>query len=237
VGLTYDAITLAYGGGSFTLAHMSRLLVKVDGKALWDLTGTQVAALNKFYGQPDSAGFLTLWFIRPWMTNLFQQRLTALGTKDVSTLSLEITIGGATTPTLSATAIQSAPQPLGLVAKLKTFPLSVASAGQTQVDSLPRGNARLGAVHLFKADCSDMKVDANGVKILDSTKTMLAEIQTQHGRVPDGAVKTSVDFCLDGDIQHALALSGVQDFRLLPTVDSSGALTIVAEYFDGFDGI
>lgn len=237
VGLTYEAIVLAYGGTTFAPANMAKIEVKANGKALWDLSGAQLVALNKFYGVEDSSGFLTLYFARPWMKNIIDQRLTAIGTSDISTLSVHVTISGSTAPELAAHAIQSAAQPLGLVAKIRTFPRSFAVSGQQEIDSLPRGGARIAAVHLFKADVTGVEIDVNGMRVYDASKTLASEVQTQNGRVPVTASATHVDFLLDGDIQHALALVGVQDFRIRPTIATSGAVSTVVEYLDGYDGI
>lgn len=237
IGLTYESIILAYGGTTFTPANMSKIEVKANGKALWDLSGAQLVALNKFYGVEDSAGFLTLNFVRPWMKNIIDARSTAIGTKDLSTLSVHVTISGSTAPELSAHAVQSAAQPLGLVAKIRNFPRSFSTTGKQEIDSLPRGGARVGAIHLFKSDVTDVEIDVNGMRVYEVSKTLSSEAQTQAGRVPVTASATHIDFLLDGDLQHALALAGVQDFRIRPTIATVGAVGTLVEYLDGYEGI
>jgi hypothetical protein len=238
VGLTYEAIILKYGGTTFDPTHMERIEVKVNGKSLWDITGSQLVTINKFYDKADNAGYLTLWFARPWMATVFESRLTALGTADVSTLSVHVKIAsGAVAPELEAHAIQSGAQPLGLVAKLRQFPRSFSTTGQQEIDSLPRGGARVGAIHLFKSDVSDIEMEVNGIKVYDFDKGLAEEFQTQSGRVPQTATATHVDFLLDGDMKHALQLAGVQDWRLRPTIDTIGSVNTLVEYLDGFGGI
>lgn len=235
VGLTYESLTLVLGGTTFTPAHMTAIELRLNGKSIWDVTGPQLVDINKFYGMTDNTNFLTLWFIRPYLANLLDQRLTALGTKDVQTLSLHIDISGSTAPTLAATAMQSEAQPLGLITKIKSFPKTL-GAGVNEIDTLPRSGARVAAFHLFLDDVVDVEIEANGVKIYKAAKTLGSEMQSQSGRTPDADV-THIDFLLDGDIRHALATVNLQDWRLRPNSTAGGALKTVVEYLDGLDGI
>lgn len=237
VGLTYEQIVLKYGGTTFDPANMVKIEVKVNGKAIIDMTGDQLVSLNKYYGVPDSTGYVTLWFARPWMATVFESRLTSLGTSDVSTLSVHVTISGATSPTLEAHAVQNAAQPLGLIAKIKQFPRAFSTTGQQEIDSLPKGGARIAAFHLFKSDVSDVEVDVNGVRVYDLSKGVGSELESRYGRTPQDSAATHVDFLLDNDINNALALSGVQDFRIRPTIDTVGSVNTVVEYLDGYAGI
>lgn len=243
VGRTYEKILLDYSGsGAITRAQLKNIRVEVNGKPLQEYKdGDQLAALNAFYGRTDNTGFLTIYFNRPEMD--FQdgiERLTGLGTADVDTVTLRIDIdSGATTPDIRATAETNDPMPLGAITKVKRFPTASLTSGENALDTLVTG-PRIIAMHLFKSDISEVAVQVNGRRIVDAKKTVLQELQQQVGRVPQSASATHVDFCMDGDLSQALVTDkakGISDFRVLPTLDTSGAIEVVVEYLDGYQGI
>jgi len=241
VGLTYEKITFVQGGTAFTRAQMTNIEVKVNGKSIQSyLDGTELDEINDYYGRADTANYLTLHFNRPELRDLVQSRLTALGTADVQTLTVELDITGATAPTLKAFAVLREPEPLGLITKVKAFPVTFATAGKQDIDSIPGNGPRIAAMHLFKSDVSDVEVEVDSIKVVDASKTEGEVIQKEAmpvARVPQTAVATHIDFLLDGDTAQALVTKGVQDLRVRPTLTTSGAVRAVVEYLDGFGGI
>jgi len=241
VGLTYEKITFVLGGTIFTRAQLKNISVKVNGKELQAYqSGTELDYINDYYGRADTANYLTLWFNRPELRELGSMRLTGLGTKDVQSLTVEADIdAGASAPTLSAYAMLREPEPLGLVTKVKAFPATFATSGKQDIDNIPRG-PRIAAIHLFKADISAVEVEVDAVKVWDASKTEGEVFQKEAlpvARVPQTAVATHIDFLLDGDIAQALVTDGVADFRLRPTLDTSGSVRTVVEYLDQFAGL
>lgn len=237
VGLTYDFIDLVYSG--VTLAQLQNIEVVINGKTIQKfLNGTELDNLNQFYGRGAANGVLRLWFERPELSELRVRRLTSLGTADVQTLTVQMDIDGAAVdPAISAYAMLGAPQPLGLVTKVKAFPVTFATSGQQEIDNIPRSGASICAMHLFKADISNVEVESNSVKLLDATKTVSEDIQSKYGRTPITASATHVDFCVNGDPRQALNTKGMSDLRLRPTIDTPGAVRVVVEFIDGFAGI
>lgn len=248
-GLTYDKIVLDYSG--VTLAEMTNIELRLNGKTImgWK-TGTLLDMMNTYYGFEDSAGFLTLHFVRPWMANLQQRRSTAIGTSDVDTMTLHMDIAGtAANPVIKGYAHQSGPTKLGSIVKVRSFPKTFATSGRVEIDSIPR-SARIVAVHLFKSDISNVEVEMDSVKIIDTSKTLASELckkATPVARVPQDAAATHVDFCMDGDNRHVLIpcgdsqavppLAPAQDLRLRLDLGSAGSVDTIVEYLDGFHGI
>lgn len=249
VGLTYDKIVIPYTG--VTLEQMQNIELRINGRPIMQFTdAAQIDNINTFYGWPDEAGFLTLHFLRPWMANLAMQRLTALGTSDVSTMSLHIDIdAAAAAPELEATAHQSGATRLGSFVKVRSYPRSFATSGTVEIDNIPR-SARISAIHLFKADVSKIELEMDSIKLVDMSKPMsevLAKKASPKGRIPISAECTHVDLCLDGDVRHVLVPCGdsgatppllpAQDLRLRPTIDTPGLVDVVVEFLDGFGGL
>ena len=238
LGLTYDFIQLEYSG--VTLAQMKNIKLEVNGKIIQEFKdGNQIVFLNTYHGRPaDAAGFLTLWMIRPEMHTLQDQRLTALGTSDIKTLTLRFDIdAAATAPAVKAHAVQSEPQPFGLCTKIKSFVSSTAVAGVQEIDNLPTNAARIGAIHLVKPDITDVEVTIDSMVAFQASKALAENIQKKYGKVPQTASATHIDWMLEGDMGQALTTQGVQDFRIKPTHGAAGQLDILVEYLDGLAGI
>lgn len=237
VGLTYDLISVTYTG--ITLEQMENIKIVVNGKVIQEYkSGQELDYINRYYGRGAAAGILNLWFLRPELATVRARRLTALGTADVSTLSVQMDVAAAAAaPVLTAHAVQSAPAPMGIVTKIKAFPRSFATTGLQEIDNIPRSGARIAAIHLFKSDVSAVEVAVNSATAWDLSKALGAEIQTRHGRTPIAAACTHVDWCLDGDPGHALETESVQDLRVKPTIDTVGEVRTVVEYLDGYAGI
>jgi hypothetical protein len=122
--------------------------------------------------------------------------------------------------------------------KIKSFPASFAVSGEVEIDNIPRnGGVMIAAIHLFKSDISNVEVEVNSIKAFDASKAYTEEVQKRYGKTPQTATATHVDFLLEGDLAQSLDTRGVQDFRIRPTLDTSGAVRSVVEYIDGFAGI
>lgn len=230
-GNTYERIMIEYSG--VTLAQLQNIEVRVNGDPIQHFkTGQQLDDLNDFYGRPATSGILTLWFVRPELTDIAQRRMFALGTTNVQTLSIHVDIdAAAAAPALTAHAVVSAPRPMVLVTKVKQYPFNSAVTGQVDIDNIPRG-PRIMAMHLGKADISDVEIELDSVKFYDATKTLAEAIQKENGRTPVTATYTHIDFMGDDDIGNALITANAADFRVKPTLDTSGATEIMVEFLD-----
>lgn len=235
-GVTYDAIHLEYSG--VTLAQLKNIEVRINGKVIQSFVdGVRLQDINKYYKRNVKAGILTLWFVRPEMDNNALRRMTAIGTADVATFDLRMDIdAAAAAPVITAWAIKSNQQPLGMITKIKRFPASSATAGLKEIDNIPK-EGRIAAIHLFKSDITSAEIELDSSKVYEFTKTLGAGVQTDYGRNPDTSKMTSVDFHLEGDPSQALVVEHVQDFRLRADLATAGSFDIVVEYLTGFSGI
>lgn len=237
VGVTYDRIMVEYSG--VTLSQLTNVQVVVNGKAIWQFKDAQrLHDINSYYKKRNAqAGVLDFWFIRPEFDNIDLRRLTALGTADVSTLSIKMTIdGAAANPQLVAHASKSMQSPLGMITKYREYPASSATAGMKDIDNLPK-EGRIAAIHFFKDDITKVDVELDSVKAYELSKTLGEKVQSDWSRAPLSAKATSVDFTTEGNPATALIVEGVRDMRFRPVLATAGAFDVVVEYLTGFAGI
>lgn len=238
LGLSYHQVLIDYSG--VTLAQMKNIRFEINGKVVqkWK-DGDRLNKMNKHYGRGDAtASVLPIWLTRTEMDSLAEQRVFAFGTSDVQTLTLLIDIdGAAAAPKLTAHAIKGNQSPLGIITKIKTFPVSFATSGEQEIDNLPLPQtARIAAIHLFSDKVSRCELEMNGQKVFEADKALVAKIQTDYGRTPQSTEKLTLDFMLEGDMSQALVLAGIQDFRLRPLLDAPGSIDVVVEYLDQYAG-
>lgn len=241
VGRTIDRIAFAYSG--ITLPQMKNLKVMVNGKTIQEYpNGEYLQKINAYYGLTDTAGFLTINFVRPEMANIPQRRLTGLGTVDIDSFQVSFDIdSAATAPVISATAIQSEPTNIGSILKIKRFPMASSVSGLLEIDKIVKGNA-IRAIHIVDIDAAadtkptSLEVEMDSVKVFEASATLAAEMQKQHGRTPQSDIY-HCDFTLEGDFGQALLTQKAQDFRIRPTLANAGAIDVVVEYLDGLNGI
>lgn len=238
IGPTYDVIQFKT---NLSAAEIKNVKIKAGARTVSQVSSFQVLEdLNTFYRRDTQSGFLTLWFYRPEEREEVRS-LTSFGTLGLQSFTIEFDIdAGAASPVIEAYAIQREQQPTNLVTKVREYPQSFATSGLQQIDNIPRG-ARIRALHLKKADVSEVEFEINAgagpYKLIEATKGLLEVMQKQHKRTPVTAGYTHLDFNLEGKINEPLMTKGLQDMRIKPTLDTSGALTTVVEYIDGLNGI
>lgn len=174
--LEYLAITLG-GGVAPTKAQLTRVLVRLGSKPIWDITGAEMASISLYEGRTATATILILpwsnWFAR----SIPEQYLGAIdfGQVGVRDLTLEITIAGGTTPTLSAIAEVAPPKVLDaqsnvLFRALLRTPLSPAGAATFAPQLInygQAGGALLRRLFFFSAVVTALEIKRDGLDILE----------------------------------------------------------------------
>lgn len=238
IGRSYDRLIFEYK--NLTLAQIKNLRIEIDGKPIQEFKdAVQLDDLNKYYARYDEAGFISVWFNRPEMNSLDHQRVTRLGTTGVQTFQVSFDIAEeAENPSVIAHALQSDAGPLGMITKVKQFVMSSATAGQFEIDSIPKG-PRILAIHFFKPNVKSVEVEQNSRKIREGSKELLQFLQRESGRVPMTAKATSVDFTLESDLYHSLETNPqfIQDQRFRLDLATAGEVRVVVEYLDFIAGI
>lgn len=243
IGRSYDRLIFEYK--NLKLEQIKNIRVEIDGKPIQEYKdGLQLFQVNQYYKRHTNSatvnkGFFSIWFSRPEMNSLDHQRVTRLGTTGVQTFQVSFDIDeAAINPSVVAHAIQSDASPVGMVAKVKQFVMSSATAGQFEIDSIPKG-PRILAVHFFKPDVMRVEVEQNSRKIREGSKELLTFLQQESGRVPVPSIKTTVDFTLEADLYHSLETNPqfIKDQRFRLDLETAGEVRVVVEYLDFLAGI
>lgn len=243
VGDTYDSIVLAYTGTAVTRAMLSNIKVLASGEEIQYYTdGDELDRINDYYGRADTAGYLTLHFNRTEMKSSSDERIYGLGTADQTSLVVEIDITAAAPADfgLTADALVSAPQPLGVFCRTKKFNFNAAVGGDLDITTMTMG-PRIMCIHVVKSDATKVLVKADEVVIFDTTKVKAEVVQKNYKRTPQTATMTHVDLCLEGDAAGALITElndpqrpykKTKDVLVRPTFTAAGAGYLLVEYFD-----
>lgn len=234
LGLSYHHTNLLFTG--MTLAQMQNIRIEADGKPIkyWK-DGERLNSENKYYGRgAATADTITMFFTRKELETIEQRRVFALGTSDVSTLSLLIDIHeDAVSPKLEAYSVQGNPANMGFITRIKQYQMSSAVAGEVEIDNIPlqEGQA-ISAIHLYNPNIESCELEINNNIRFESTKSLAAKNQVDQGRDPQSANKMTLDFILEGDIAQAIQVQNIQDFRLKPFLSQAGNIDIVVEYLE-----
>lgn len=243
-GRTLENIRLALGG-TFTKAMISSVKIKANGKVIIDATGTHMDTINAYRGGVASAaGFLEVQFADYALNNELDRMVGAFDTSmGIANITTEVTIAGATAPTLKPILIESAAQksragesaPFApLISKLLSYPFNIATGGRLPVN-VPFGPASgsiIKRMHVFHTGTmTGATVKQDGLVIHESIAAENAEEQRRSGRVPQTNVYT-IDFVTDGDIRKALDTRDARSLEWLFDFSAAGNGTVYVEYLD-----
>lgn len=242
-GRTIENVRLRLGG-TFTKAMITDIKVKANGKVILEGTGSQIDALQAYRGRTQSASFLELSFSDYSMNNELDRNVGAFDTSlGISNITTEVTISGATSPTLTPILIESAAQkaPTGemqpfapLIAKVLRYPFSIANGGRLamNVPFGPQSGSIIKRLHVFHTGTmTGATVKEDGLVVHESVTAENQQEQTMQGRVPQTNCYT-IDFCVDGDIRKALDTRSSRSLEWLFDFSAASNGTVYAEYLD-----
>lgn len=241
LGRTIEDLTLKLGGASFTKAMITDIKVKANGKPIQQGTGTQFDKINAFRGEATNAAYLNLPFMDKRGLTEADRMVGAIDSSQLQSLTTEITISGATAPTLLSMSNESAPQsttggaPVAdLIHKVLRYPFSVSAGGQLSVPLPfgPNNGARIKRMHIeHTGNCTNMLIKQNGNVIHESALAEVQYEQSRWGLVPQ-TNWYSVDFVMDGNFLKWLDTRDAQTLELYPTFSAADNGFVIVEYVD-----
>lgn len=234
LGMTYDRIMLVLGGTSFTKAMITDIKLKLNGKVFFQTTGPRLDAMNSYRGLATDATHLTIDFTELFARDEVGQGVGAIATaEDVSSFTIELTIAGATAPTLESWSQLSGPKRLGVIAKVLNYPVTF-SAGGTFPVQLPfgtNGGAVIKRVNFFHANMTALEVKKNGL-VIHETNTAINEFsQKENKKVPQAGLYVA-DFIMDNNLSGMLVTADARSMEWKPTVSAADTLNVQVEYLD-----
>lgn len=236
VGMSYNRIILALGGGSFTKSMITNIKVRVNGKPIFENTGSRLDLINTYRGLTAAAGFLTLDFTEPRAKDMAEEYVGNINTaQGVSSLTLEVTISGATTPTLDSYAELGPPAPLGVIAKQILFTGSVGGSGKYgfKVIDIANKGAVIKRVHFAHGgNLTALEVKKNGIVIFDNIPTAVNTFyQGEYQKTAQTNLYT-FDPCLDNNYANAIKTADMLSLEFNPTYSAADTVTAVLEALD-----
>lgn len=252
--LTCEYISLTLGGGAFTKAMITNIKLRFGTKVVWDLSGSQLNSLNLFEVRTQTTTVLTLPFANHRARDLEQMYIpapdfSALGVRRVVA---EVTIVGATTPTLTARASVVPPKLLSpaqnqLFRALLRTPLAPAAAVQQQPQMInygQAGGALLRKLHFFSNLVTSVGIKRDGLDFFEDVS--LADnnaLLDEYGWDPQANIYTVNNVYDDNEMK---ALTSIRDDgqggslvpqQILMTTSGAGAFDAIADVLIPLNGI
>lgn len=234
-GLSYHQTMVKFT--NLTLAQMKNIKLKVNGHTIQEWKdGERLNSENKHYKRGSAtANLLPIFFIRKELETLYERRMFALGTADISTLTLHIDIDeAAVNPKLEGWHTQGNPAPLGIITRKLTLPWATSTGGIKEISDIPKdtAGAAIAAIHVYCSDVKAVELIRNNEVIFDLPNEVVAKMQVDHDRDPQSATKVTIDFLLEGDTAQALQLDSIRDLRLKLHSDVETSGDLVVEYIE-----
>ena len=243
-GRTLEGMELILGGTSFAYSHITLIRLKANGKTFWEGSGVQADKLNKFQGLTYAASTLPIMFVEILGRDLLDEMVGAFDTSNgIANITIEVTISGATAPTLEMYLIESAPQAAAVapvMTKLLRYPFSISSAGQLPI-VLPFGpinGAIIKRIHIEHATASNVTavtVKENGVVVHESVKAVNDSHNTLYRATNQQSATPywySIDMIPDENLKNAMDTRTDRTLELIPTFGAAESGMVLVEYLD-----
>lgn len=230
-------------GGTFTKAQIALVRMKANGKIIAEASGADLDLMNAYRGIAQNAAFLDLPFTDLSLNNELDRQVGAFDTSlGIANITTEVSIGGATSPTMVPILVEAAAQKdqggamaryAPILAKLLRYPFNIATGGRLPVTFPfgPQSGAIIKRVHVFSSAMTGATVKQDGLVIHESTDAENRWYLTANRMAPQANVYT-IDFCADGDISKALDTRDARSLEWLFDFSGAASGNIYVEYLD-----
>ncbi|SHL45136.1 hypothetical protein SAMN05216428_102445 [Nitrosospira sp. Nsp11] len=243
-GRLIENVKLCLGGTTFTKAQITQVRVKANGKVIMEGTGTELDLINAFRGETTDPKFLDLSFADYFLNNEFDRKVGGFDTSvGISNITLEVTIAGATAPTLKAIVTESAAQKdksgefapyATLISKVLKYPFNISTGGRLpfQVPFGAQSGSIIKRLHIFHTSkMTGITVKQDAMVIHESVTAENEQEQKRFARKPQANVYT-VDFTVQAAIKHALDTRDARSLEWLPEFSGADSGSVIVEYLD-----
>lgn len=242
---------------NFTAAQALNYKLKINGKQVQSLDSLQILEdMNTHYNRPQIAGFTTIYFARPELSDSEDRDATGLGTRDIRTAQVEFTLDPLViTPDMTVVADTTSNEFLGWITHIESSDIDLPNVGKNVISKMPVGNGNVWA-YFMKKPTQDMTdavllrtVDGVKANVIESTKEFLEVEQKQAAmrpRVPVSASYTVFDFTTKGIPEDALqtdtldipgkGLVSVDRISAHLTVATAETMSVITESVGAFNG-
>lgn len=238
--MTLTRLVLRLGGTALTKAMITDIKLKLGVRTVYNITGPRLDAINKYKGIYDNAGFLTIDFTERDAPTLQGKEIGGYDLAMLDDLTVEVTITGATAPTLEATAFMTPSQGNDLIMKVLYFPASSAVGGKFPVNFNPMG-ALIKRVHAFyggadwgatsDGNLNRLEVKKNGLVLWDMTCQEARFVQQEYRKVPQSKLYT-YDPVVDNNANGYLVTSDAKSLEFNSYLTATDSIALYVEMLD-----
>lgn len=231
-------------GGTFTKAMITMLKLKANGKVIVEGTGSDIDKINAYRGVATDASYLDLFMADYSLNNELDRMVGAFDTSlGISNISHEVTIAGATSPTLTQIVLESSQQKdkagqaaayAPLISKLLRYPYNISTGGRLPVNVPfgPQSGSIIKRLHVFHGgNMTGATVKQDGLVVHESLRLENEHEQKRFARTPQTNVYT-LDFVVDGNIRNALDTRDARSLEWLFDFSAADTGTVYVEYLD-----
>lgn len=245
LGTVLEKITLTLGG-TFTKSMITKIELKLNGKVVFETDGSKLDASNLYLGATSDATVLKLDFMDRKAVTVNARQAGAYDLSvgsGVTSVRLEVTISGATNPTLAGFCDVSPPSSdpaeagiRGLLLRRHRATYVVGAAG-TFALPVPHidpagGGSNYRRLYIYSANFTALKTAREGVTEHEVTKLQNEASQKDNFRVPQANLivfDPVQDGQLSGRTWDTRPVAGVRSAQLYGTFSAGETITIETE--------
>lgn len=227
-------------GGTFTKTMITDIKIKAGVRIVYNTTGLVLDAINTYKGLTANASYLTLDFTERDATGIVGREIGGYDLQTMDDLTLEVTIAGATSPTLEATAYFTPPQNNPLIQKILSFQVATSASGKLAIPFDPRG-ALIKRIHMKYAgtdwgastdgNINRLEVKKNGLVIFDQTCTDNRFAQNEYRKVPQSKYFV-YDPIVDNNASGHLVTADAASLEFNAYLTAGDTVNVYAELLD-----
>lgn len=254
LGSVLEKLTFTMGG-TFTKSMITLIELKANGKVIFQTSGSRLDASNLFNGGVSDVTILKIDFMdrKAFTVNARQAGAIDLSAgSGIANLRLEVTIAGATSPTLTGFADVSPPVRPGsleerdeagirpLIARRHMLTYVAPAAGEfalpiPHMESAGGGSA-FRRIFIYSAQCNKIKTVRDGITEHEVTKLQNENAQRDNGKSPQSNLVVfdpTQDGQLSGRIWDTRPASGCRSAQFYATFAAGETVTIETEELIG----
>lgn len=251
LGTVLEKITLQLGGTTFTKAMVTKIELKANGKVIFETDGSKLDASNLYNGGVADVAFLKMDFMDRKANTVNARQAGAIDLSagsGIASLRLEVTIAGATAPTLVGFADVSPPTAdpaeagiRGLILRRHRATFVVGAAGMFALP-VPHldpagGGSNYRRINVYSANMTALKTVREGITEHEVTKLQNENSQKDNGRTPQANLfvfDPVQDGQLAGRTWDTRPAAGVRSAQFYATFSAGETITIETEELLGY---
>lgn len=255
IGSVVEKITLNLSGGAFTIAMITYMCIKANGKIIWESSGTRLNLSNLYNGGTSDATKLKIDFMDRKAVTVNARQAGAMDVSSgsgIANLRMEVTIAGATTPALDGFADVSPPVVKGSVAERDEMGIRaliarrhsltyVAAAAGTFAIPVPHlessgGGSCFRRIYFYSAQLNAIKTVRDGTTEHELTKLGNEAAQKDNFKTPQTNLVVFdpvQDGQMDGRLWDTRPAAGCRSAQFYGTFAAGETITVETEELIG----